>query len=344
MGDIWLNFILLITQALVALYGVVGSYGIAIILFTVAVRLVFLPLSIKSTRSMRQMQQSQAQIKPHLDALKKKHGNDRQKLMEEQQKLYKEHGVNPMAGLGGCLPMLIQMPLWIALYQALFHLAGTAEFAASFLWIANLAKPEGFPYILALFTGASTWLTQKMMAQPSADQQQKTMNNMMQMMMPLMMIFFAFQVPAGLVLYWATSNIFQFFQQFFITGWGNLRPATVGAPVAALTNGANGSAGNGSAGKNAVAMLNKSGKAEISEPELKEPQTERAAGGNGRWAGARILDQASSVEKNGIRVYTLDPDPKEGGDYTADDSSQNMDESIARAKGQSKPKRKKRKG
>ena len=212
MGNLWQEFINLLSQALVYLYGIFGSYGTAIIVFTVIVRLLFLPLSVRGTKSMREMQTNQARMKPQLEALKKKYGNDRSKLMEEQQKLYKEMGINPMAGMGGCLPMLIQLPIWIALYSALYHLAGTPEFKASFLWIPDLSGHEQFPYLLAILTGATTWATQRMSVQPTTDQQQKTMNNMMQFM-PLMMVFFAFQVPTGLVLYWVTSNIFQFFQQ-----------------------------------------------------------------------------------------------------------------------------------
>jgi YidC/Oxa1 family membrane protein insertase len=142
--------------------------------------------------------------------------------------LYKEHGVNPVAG---CLPMVVQMPIWIALYRALFDLSANPDFARPFLWIQNLALPEftpaNFPYqlpILALLTGLTQWMTTRMAMQPSTDPQQQTMNQVMQFM-PLMFIFFSLNVPAGLVLYWVTSNLYQMVQQYFISGWGQLRPA-----------------------------------------------------------------------------------------------------------------------
>ena len=330
--EIWLSFIALLTEALKYLYGLAGSYGIAIIIFTIIVRVLFLPLSIKSTKSMREMQANQAKLKPQLEALKKKYGNDRQRLMEEQTKLYKEHGINPMAGLGGCLPLLIQMPIWIALYSALLGLSHTPEFATQFLWISNLGQKEDFPYLLAIFTGGSQWVLSRMMAQPAADDQQKTMNSMMQIMMPAMMVFFAFQVPAGLVLYWATNNIFQFFQQLFTTGWGELRPsrkadATTAAPT--------------------VTPKKASAAAEQPRPERAERAERREShngrlSGDGRAGGSYVLPDSSSALKDGLRIYTLEPEHDDGGDYAADGPSQSMEESIARAKGQAKARKKKR--
>src|SRR5262245_23969059 len=178
---------------------------------------------------MKRMQE----IQPRMQALQKQYKNDKEKLMQEQMVLYKEHGANPVAG---CLPMLIQMPIWIALYWSLSHLANeNPEFARPFLWIANLGqpefKPENFPHqlpILAVLTGITQWLTTKMAQQPSTDPQQQTMNQVMQFM-PLMFIFFSLSLPAGLVLYWVTSNLYQAIQQYFITGWGQLRPATATA-------------------------------------------------------------------------------------------------------------------
>jgi YidC/Oxa1 family membrane protein insertase len=211
-----------------------ANWGIAIILFTVIVKSLTLPLTLTSLRSTRRMQL----LQPHLQALQKQHKNDKERLMQEQMALYKEHGVNPVFG---CLPMVVQMPVWIALYSALFFLShNNPEFARPFLWIPNLGVPEfepqNFPNqlpILALLTGATQWLTTRMAMQPSTDPQQQTMNQVMQFM-PLMFIFFSFNVPAGLVLYWVTSNLYQMIQQYFISGWGQLRPslATANAPVA----------------------------------------------------------------------------------------------------------------
>lgn len=223
-------------RALEFLYGELGNvglanWGIAIIIFTVVVKTLTLPLTLKALRSTRRMQA----LQPHLQALQKQHKNDKERLMQEQMALYKEHGVNPVAG---CLPMVVQMPVWIALYSALFYLShNNPEFARPFLWISNLGVPEftpaNFPRelpILAVLTGITQWVTTRMAMQPSTDPQQQTMNQVMQFM-PLMFIFFSFNVPAGLVLYWVTSNIYQMIQQYFISGWGMLRPAAALAPA-----------------------------------------------------------------------------------------------------------------
>lgn len=210
----------------------IANWGVAIIIFTVIVKTLTLPLTLTSLRSTRRMQA----LQPHLQALQKQHKNDKERLMQEQMALYKEHGVNPVAG---CLPMVVQMPIWIALYRALFDLSANPDFARPFLWIQNLALPEftpaNFPYqlpILALLTGLTQWMTTRMAMQPSQDPQQQTMNQVMQFM-PLMFIFFSLNVPAGLVLYWVTSNLYQMVQQYFISGWGQLRPAMAAASAAA---------------------------------------------------------------------------------------------------------------
>ncbi len=210
-----------LAQALIFLTGYIGNYGISIILFTIAVKLIMAPLTIKQIKSSKAMME----LQPKLKELQKKYGKDREKMMQEQMRLYKEHGVNPAAG---CVPLLIQMPVWFGLYQAMIFLSGPGgpEFAKTgFLWIPSLAQPEGVPYVFALLTGATQWVIQRMMAPKTDDPQQKMMNQMTQFM-PLMFLVFAFQVPAGLVLYWVTSNVFTFAQQYLTTGWGSLKPET----------------------------------------------------------------------------------------------------------------------
>lgn len=215
--------------------GTIGlaNWGVAIIVFTVIVKTLTLPLTLKSLRSTRKMQL----LAPQLQALQKQHKNDKERLMQEQMALYKEHGVNPVAG---CLPMIVQMPVWIALYSALFYLSGNKpEFAQPFLWIPNLGAPEfelqNFPNqipLMGVLTGVTQWITTRMAMQPSQDPQQQMMNQMMQFM-PIMFIVFSFGVPAGLVLYWVTSNVYQMIQQYFISGWGMLiPPRTVPAAAA----------------------------------------------------------------------------------------------------------------
>lgn len=201
----------------------IPSWGLTIILFTVLVKLVFWPLTAQQFKSSRAMQS----LQPQLNELKKSHGKDKEKLMQEQMRLYKENRVNPMAG---CLPMLIQFPIWIGLYQALYVLAGAVAgipvqpgFASPFLWVPNLGRPEGFPYALAILTGLSQLAVQRMMQVNATDPQQKTMNQAMQFM-PIMYIFISFQMPAGLVLYWVASNVFSMIQQSFYYGWSSVIP------------------------------------------------------------------------------------------------------------------------
>jgi len=193
--------------------GMVGiaNWGLTIIFFTIIVKLIFWPLTVQQLKASRAMQE----LQPKLNELKKLHGKDREKLMQEQMRLYKENSVNPTAG---CLPLLIQFPIWIGLYGALNLLKLDGELAGGFLWIKSLAAPEGPPYILAIITAASQWAVQRMMATQTTDPQQKQMQQMMQFM-PLMYLFFSLQVSAGLVLYWVVSNVFTMVQQSFYTGW-----------------------------------------------------------------------------------------------------------------------------
>lgn len=237
---LWNELIVLgvFVRALDFLYDQLGTiglanWGIAIIVFTIVVKTLTLPLTLKSLRSTRRMQA----LQPHLQQLQKQHKNDKERLMQEQMALYKEHGVNPVAG---CLPMIVQMPVWIALYSSLYHLAHdpSSGFTQPFLWIQNLGVPEftpaQFPHelpILAVLTALTQWLTTRMAMQPSQDPQQQAMNSAMQFM-PLMFLFFSLNVPAGLVLYWVTSNVYQMVQQYFVSGWGGLAPL-----VAGLTSG-----------------------------------------------------------------------------------------------------------
>jgi len=216
-------------DALMFLYHVlvtagIPSWGLTIILFTILVKLVFWPLTAQQFKSSKAMQS----LQPQLNELKKLHGKDKEKLMQEQMRLYKENRVNPMAG---CLPMLIQFPIWIGLYQALYVLAGAVAgipaqpgFNSPFLWVPNLAQPEGFPYALAILTGLSQLAVQRMMQVNATDPQQKTMNQAMQFM-PIMYIFISFKMPAGLVLYWVASNVFSMIQQSFYYGWSSVIPS-----------------------------------------------------------------------------------------------------------------------
>lgn len=237
MADLW-NLIILnpMLNGLIALSSVFdGSFGLAIIALTFIVRLILLPLTIRQLNSTKSLQGMQ----PKIQELQKKHGKNQQKLQQEMMKLYKEAGVNPL----GCLwPMLVQFPVWIALYQSIMRaLATTPEslldlfrhlyswevvtralpLDSHFLWL-NLGVPDG-TMILAIIVGGSMWVQQKMVTAPSADPRQKSMNSMMQLMMPFMFAFFTLMFPSGLALFWAVSNVIGIVIQYWITGWGYLK-------------------------------------------------------------------------------------------------------------------------
>jgi len=186
-----------------------GGFGIAIILLTVIVKLVFWPVTHKGTESMKRMQQLQPEIKK----LREKYKSDPKKLQEKQMLLYREHKVNPLAG---CLPMLIQIPVFIGLFTVL-RSAVELRFS-SFLWIRDLSEPEGLlagsiPYlssglnILPLLMTATMVLQQKLTPSVGDPQQQKIMA-----FMPVMMLFIFYNMPSALVLYWTVSQLLSILQ------------------------------------------------------------------------------------------------------------------------------------
>ncbi len=211
----------------------VPSFGIAIIIFTIIVRLILFPLSVTSLRSSRRMQL----LSPRLKELQKQHKGDRQAMAQAQMELYKVHGVNPLMG---CLPQLAQLPVLFALYWAIIGVTrDSANLEMAFLWISDLAQPDvwlppgielpfGLPGVFALTAGATQWVVQRMMMnRMTTDPQQQMIQNVMQFM-PIMIVFFAMQFPAGLALYWVVSNIFSVGQQWFI-----MRDKSLSVPVTA---------------------------------------------------------------------------------------------------------------
>jgi len=184
-----------------------GGYGLAIILLTLVVRIVFWPLTHKSALSMKKMQK----LAPEVTALKEKFKDNPQKQQQEMLLLYRENKVNPMSG---CLPILVQFPVFIALF---FVIRSAVELRyESFLWIRDLSEPENlfvdilpFGINLLPFGMAATMLLQQRMMPTTADPaQQKIMK-----FMPLMMLVFMYRMPAGLMLYWSTSNLLAILQQ-----------------------------------------------------------------------------------------------------------------------------------
>lgn len=210
------------------LHAVVGDYGLAIIGLTVIIRIVLLPLTIKQTKSMYELQR----IQPKIKELQDKYKNDKEKLQEETMKFYQENKVNPF---GGCLPLLLQMPIFFALFRMLSNtgkiqglfpkyvesLPAAAAQAASRFWIilpditksaSQIYSDSGIaaalPYIIfVLLFGLSTLLPQLM--QPGAQAQQKQMSYIM----GGMMVFFGWSVSGGVLLYWVTQGLLGLAQQ-----------------------------------------------------------------------------------------------------------------------------------
>ena len=197
----------LFTMVLTSLYSVLekfgaGSYGLAIILLTVIIKIILYPLTRKQIESMKAMQE----IAPKMKKLQEKYKDNQQMLQQKMMQLYQESGVNPFAG---CLPMLIQMPILMALYYTFFSFdygGGTP----SFLWIPNLSATDPV-YLLPLIAALTTFLMQKI---STVEMNQQT--KIMMIVFPLFMGFISLNLPAGLVLYWATQNVVQILQQLLI--------------------------------------------------------------------------------------------------------------------------------
>ena len=186
------------------IYGYVGNYGVAIIILTIIVRLVLFPLTYKGMKSMKRMQQ----LSPRMKKLQAKYKNNKEKLNKEMMGLYRKNRVNP---LGGCLPMLLQLPVFFALYSSLSS-AVELRHAPFILWISDLSQPDGLG-ITPLLMGASMYFQQKLT--PQTAMMDSTQAKVMQML-PFIFTIFTFTFPSGLTLYWVTSNILSIAQQQII--------------------------------------------------------------------------------------------------------------------------------
>jgi YidC/Oxa1 family membrane protein insertase len=190
------------------IFDLIGDYGLSIIVFTVVVKLVMVPLTVKQMKSMKKMQE----IQPKIKEVQEKYKNDKEQLNVKVMELYKEHKVSPF---GGCLPLLIQFPIIIGLFAVLRkpELYGFSEeiVASGFLWVPNLSLAD--PWILPLLAGATTYLSSITMTSMSkGDPTQKIMTYFF----PIMIFWWGRSFPAGLTLYWVVSNIFQAVQQLLI--------------------------------------------------------------------------------------------------------------------------------
>lgn len=209
--------------------GLPHHWGFAIIAFTLIIKLITFPLTLSQLRGM----QAQKELQPKIQEMQKKYGKDREKLAQAQMKLYQEAGVNP---LSGCLPLIVQMPVLFGLYSALVALGPTLK-DASFFWIPDLGFPsftQGMSWIPEFFRAgeygmlaaylvlpvllvASQYSMQKWMTPTTGVGDQAGMMKQVGLMMTFMFGFFTLQVPAGLTLYWVTSNGLQMLQQWFVT-------------------------------------------------------------------------------------------------------------------------------
>lgn len=199
-GMTWLLNLLYTVTAIIGL----PNYGLAIILLTIVIKLCLYPLTQKQMKSMLAMQQLQPKIKAIQDKWKNK---DPKKAQEQILQLYKENNVNPAAG---CLPLLIQMPILIALYRSLFSFPYANANHASFIWLSNLSDRDPY-FILPVLAGVTTYLQSKLTV-TSNDPTQR----MMLYTMPVFIGWISATVPAGLALYWATFNVASAVQQYFV--------------------------------------------------------------------------------------------------------------------------------
>lgn len=202
-------FIGLMQSALTFFYNLTASlgfpnYGLAIIFLTLLIKLLLYPLTVKQVKSMKAMQE----LAPKMKALQEKYKDNKEKLQTEMAKLYKETGVNPLAG---CLPMIVQMPFLFAIFFAIRDYQYVSN--PSFLWIANLAQhsPSDPYYIIPALAAITTYFSSK---QTTTDMSQQ--NKAMLIFMPLFIGYITISFPAGLGLYWVVSNLAQIAQQWWL--------------------------------------------------------------------------------------------------------------------------------
>lgn len=195
-----------ISALLHLMYGLTGNFGVAIILATIVIKIILLPLTLKQDKSMKSMKV----LQPEIEKIKQQYQNDPKMMNQKTMELYQKHKVNPM---GGCLPLLIQLPILWALFGVLRDPV-TVPQDSTFLWM-QLINPDPY-YILPVLNGVVSFLQQKVMG--SSDNPQ--MKNMMYMF-PLMMVFISYKMPAGLQIYWLASSVAAVVQQYLIMKKGD---------------------------------------------------------------------------------------------------------------------------
>jgi YidC/Oxa1 family membrane protein insertase len=228
-------------NSLSILYDLLGdNLGLSIISFTIIIRFILIPLTIRQTKQMKKMQELQPQLQAIQNKYKNKTPQTRQKMQQETMALYREAGVNPIGCLG---PLIIQMPIWIGLYRAIFKSApsspeGFVELSKNFYsWNQSISKvpynteflgidlvdfvqyaPSPWQFGLPIIVGLSMFIQQKFTTSPTTDPRQHQTQQMMLWMMPIMFGVFTWQFPAGLAVYILFSNIIGIFIQYFVGG------------------------------------------------------------------------------------------------------------------------------
>ena len=197
-----LHFVLETLHSLTDMAGV-GSYGLAIILLTVIIKMILYPLTVKQVKSMKAMQD----LSPKMKKIQEKYKDNPQVMQQKVGALYKEAGVNPLAG---CLPLIIQMPILMGMYYALYNFTYPSPEAAQFLWLPSMSESDPL-YILPVLSAFTTFLQQKMTT-TEMNQQMKVM----MVVMPLFIGWISLTFPSGLVLYWVTMNVVQIAQQWWM--------------------------------------------------------------------------------------------------------------------------------
>jgi YidC/Oxa1 family membrane protein insertase len=181
----------------------VNNWGLAIIVLTIIVKTLLFPLSAAGFKSMAKMRK----LQPEMARLKERYGDDKQQFTQAMMALYKKEGANP---LGGCLPIVLQMPVFLALYWTLMESFELRQ-APFMLWINDLSVMDPY-FVLPILMGASMFVTQMMQPEPPDPMQAKVMK-----VMPVMFTFFFLWFPSGLVLYWLVNNLLSIAQQWFVT-------------------------------------------------------------------------------------------------------------------------------
>jgi YidC/Oxa1 family membrane protein insertase len=210
LGALWGALVGLMRSGMLFLSHATGSYGLGIILLTILIRVILFPLYKAQIDSMKRLQE----LQPEMARLQQRYKDDRQRLAEEQLRLYREHGINPMSG---CWPMLLQLPVIYALYGMLRNFQyESGGLSPQFLWLPDLAKPDPW-HVMPVLGGLSTYWQSKisMNLQPGAQQQQM---QAMLYMMPLMMLYIFWGLPAGLAIYWVVANLITIAQQYVTLG------------------------------------------------------------------------------------------------------------------------------